>query len=658
MKIIYFLLLSFTIIGSVISCKPIKLVDADRHFSNGEYFEAATLYRKLYQKTKRTERDKRAMLAFRLAESYRLYNNVTRANPAYGNSIRYNPTDTLSRIQYARTLQKSGEYKKAAEQYEIFLKSYPDNQFAINGLKGSLLAPTMRDNPTLYEVTKMDIFNSKRSEFSPMLLPPDYDVMYITSSRDEASGDDKSTITGLKNNDIFVVRQDESGNWMKPEPAGSVNSDFDEGAPTFSSSGDVMYYTYCPQEPENPTTAYIYKSTRSGGEWGQGIRLNFLNSDTTKLYAHPALTPGGDFLYFVSDMEGGYGGKDIWRAALSDGEIMYIENLGPEINTAGDEMFPYMRNDSTLYFASDGHPGMGGLDLFKARYNKQTNEWEVENMGSPINSSADDFGITFKGDKEQGYFSSNRNDARGYDHIYSFKYPVTFTKLEGYIVDTDDEFIPNAIINIVGNNGTNQKFPGKNNGTYQMDIEQGVNYVMLATAEGFLNSKMDLKTVIQEKDSIYYIDFVLYPIDKPAVLENIFYDFDKAALRDESRKELDDLIELLEINPHVTIELSAHTDRKGSQEYNQKLSQRRAQSVVDYLIAHRVPKDRLSVAGYGKLQPKLVTKGIAKKYDFLKEGDVLNEEFILTLTPDQQNVADQINRRTEFKVISTTYGMR
>lgn len=658
MKFKFYYIVLLSIIAGVVSCKPLKLSEADRLFKNGEYYEAATMYRKIYQKTKRTERDQRGLVAFRMAESYRLYNNVIRANPAYANSIRYNPKDTLNYIQYARSLQKVGEYKKAAQQYELFLKSYPGNEFALNGLEGSLMAPEMKANPTLYEVKRMDIFNSKRSEFSPMLLPPDFDVMYFASSRDEASGDDKSTITGLKNNDIFVVKKDENGKWLKPEGAGAINTDFDEGTPSFSPSGDVMYYTFCPQEPEHPTTAYIYKSVRSGGEWGAGARLSFLNNDTTTLYAHPSINPDGDLLYFVLDMEGGYGGKDIWRAGLVGDEIIYVENLGPEINTAGDEMFPYVRNDSTLYFASDGHPGMGGLDLFKAVFNKKTKSWKIENMGSPINSSGDDFGITFSGEKEKGFFSSNRNDARGYDHIYSFEYPTTYTKLEGYIVDTDDEFIPNATINIVGNNGTNQKFSGKNNGTYQMDVEQGVDYVMLASAKGFLNSKRDLKTIRQEKDSLYLVDFVLYPIDKPAVLENIFYDFDKAALRDESRKELDGLIELLEINPHVTIELSAHTDRKGSQDYNQKLSQRRAQSVVDYLIAHRIPKDRLTVAGYGKLQPKVVTKGLAKKYDFLKEGDVLNEEFINTLTPEQQKIADQINRRTEFKVISTTYGLR
>nr|WP_297161391.1 OmpA family protein [uncultured Dysgonomonas sp.] len=655
--ILYFLLVFTLGLGAfMFSCKPVKLSDADRHFKNGEYFEAASMYRKLYRKTPPKNRELRGRIAYRQAESFRLINNVALANAAYVNAIRYNPTDGLIRLQYARTLHKEGKYKQAIEQYKLFLKTMPDNQFALNGLKGAEMAEEMKKNPTKYIVKRMDIFNSSRGEFSPMLLPPDYDLLYITTNRDNVLGDSKSAITGMKNNDIFVARKDENGKWMKPEPAGPVNTEADEGTPSFSASGNIMYYTYSKQEPDWSTNAVIYKSQRADGSFNKGEKFAVL-TDTMSMYAHPSISPAGDFLYFVSDMPGGYGGKDIWRAGMFGDEVSFVENLGPEINTAGDEMFPYVRNDSTLYFSSDGHPGMGGLDIFKATLNKRTKKWNVENMGYPINSQGDDFGITFEGEREAGFFSSNRGDGRGLDHIYSFEYPIVRVVVEGYVVDKDDDFVPNPTIRVVGNNGTNEKFGGKPNGTYRLDVQRGVNYVFLASAEGYLNTKMSLKTVETEKDSVYYVDFVMYAINKPAVLENIFYDFDKAALREESKKELDDLIELLEINPNVTIELSAHTDRKGTQEYNQRLSQRRAQSVVDYLIAHRISKDRLTVAGYGKLQPKVVTKSIAKKYDFLNVGDVLTEEFILALPPEQQEIADQINRRTEFKVLSIDFGL-
>lgn len=642
--------------GLLTSCKPVKLADADRHFRNGEYYQAGTMYRKMYRKIPPKDKELRGTVAYRLAESYRLTSNVVSANAAYINAIRYN-TDTLVHLQYGRTLHKAGNYKLATSEYKIFQDKYPNNIFVENALIGAENAPEWKANPTKYIVKRMEVFNSRRGEFSPMLLPPEYDLIYITTNRDDVQGEAKSAITGQYNNDIFVARKDENGKWMKPESAGAVNSEFDEGTPSFSASGSLMYYTFCNEDPEKSANAAIYRSRRGDGEWSKGERLAF-TSDSSYMYAHPALSLDGKYLYFVSDMPGGYGGKDIWRAAMFDDDVSYIENLGPDINTAGDEMFPFMRNDSTLYFSSDGHPGLGGLDLFKAVFNHQTTSWSIENMGVPINSQGDDFGITFDKDSESGFFSSNREQARGADHIYSFEYPIIKVGLEGYIVDKDDDFIPNATIRIVGNDGTNEKFNGKPDGTYRFQVEQGVNYVLLASADGFLNSKMDLKTIIEEKDSTYYVDFVLYSINKPAVLENIFYDFDKAALREDSKKELDDLIELLEINPHVTIELSAHTDRKGTQEYNQRLSQRRAQSVVDYLIAHRISKDRLTVAGYGKMQPKTISKGIAKRHDFLKEGDVLTEEFILSLPVEQQEIADQINRRTEFKVLSTSYNLR
>lgn len=630
--------------------------EADHRFAQGEYFEAASMYRKIYSKTSPKKREIRGEAAYKMAECYRIINNVARARGAYANAIRYLSDDSLISLQYARILHKNGAYPQAAAQYKKFLEYFPGNTFAQNGLQGTGLALEMKSHPTRYTVKRMELFNSRRGDFAPMLLPPEYDDIYITSSRDEAQGDENSTITGLKNNDIFYSRKDENGKWLKPEVVEGLNTEFDEGAVSFSVMGTTMYYTYCPQDPTKPTASEIRVSQRSGGAWSKGTKLE-LSKDTVSVFAHPALTPSGDFLYFVSDLPGGFGGKDIWRAAMMGDDVNYIENLGPEINTAGDEMFPYMRSDTVLYFSSDGHPGMGGLDVFKATFTSE-GKWVLENMGSPINSSMDDFGITFDGYNEAGFFSSNRNDARGYDHIYSFEYPTIKITLEGYIIDKDDEFVPGATIRVVGNDGTNEKFQGRNDGTYRLQIDRGTDYVLLASAEGYLNTKMDLTTLNMEKDSLYYVDFVLYSISKPNILENIFYDFDKATLRDSSKVALDELIELLEINPNVTIELSAHTDRKGSDEYNQRLSLRRAESVVKYLIAGGIAEDRLVAVGYGEQQPKVVTKNVAKKYDFLKEGDILTEEFVLPLSPEQQEIADQLNRRTEFKVLSITYGLK
>ena len=334
-----------------------------------------------------------------------------------------------------------------------------------------------------------------------------------------------------------------------------------------------------------------------------------------------------------------------------------MENLGPSINTEGNELFPYVRDSVTIYFASDGHPGMGGLDLFKATLDS-TGQWIVTHMGAPINSAADDFGITFEGDKERGFFSSNRGDARGWDHIYSFEYPTITIQIEGYVSDVEEYAIEKAVVRIVGKDGLNMKVPVKPDGSYKVELARDVSYVMMAEAPNFLNQYFELKTSDEEKDETYYVDFFLSPVDKPVVVENIFYDFDKATLRPESKEALDQLVKILNENPNVTIELGAHTDRKGTEAYNENLAQRRAQSVVDYLIESGIDPDRLTAKGYGETVPKIITAKLTEKHPFLPEGTILNEAFVNALSPEQQEVADQLNRRTEFQVTGLDYELR
>lgn len=635
--------------------------DIDRKFAEGKYFEAAEDYRKLYRQTSPKKKELRGEIAFKMGETYRLVNNPVRANVGYANAVRYKVEDSTLHLQYARSLHKVGDYKQAAQHYKAFLKLFPENPFAQNGLKGIELATEWKKNPTGHEVKRMTLFEqSKGSEFSPALLPPEYEqVLFTSNGGKEIVGDTISPITGLKNNDIFMSRHDEQGKWIAPEHLDApVNTEGDEGVVSFNRSGNAMYYSYAPFDSIRTAPASIYISRRSGGTWGAGQKIEINKNDTVSVFSHPAIDSSEKFLYFVSDMPGGYGGKDIWRASLVGDMVEYVENVGASINTAGDEMFPYLRNDTTLYFSSDGHPGMGGLDIFKAVYNRNSKKWDLSNMGHPVNSFADDFGITFAGEREEGFFSSNRNDARGYDHIYSFFKPIIQTKIEGYIVDTDDEFVAKATVRMVGRDGTNRKFPGKDNGTYQVQADQGVDYVFLASAPDHLNTRMNLTTIQMKRDSTYFVDFILTPINKPVVLENIFFDFDKATLRPESKEGLDELIELLEVNPNVAIELSSHTDRKGTDEYNDRLSQRRADAVMNYLIEiGKISPDRLTSVGKGKKESKTVTRGIVKKYDFLQEGQVLTPEFIEELSPEQQVIADQVNRRTEFKVSSITYGL-
>ncbi|MBD5369912.1 MAG: OmpA family protein [Bacteroides sp.] len=656
-RVLYFLLLLPALLAGMSACKSVKLSDADAQLERGEFNDAAKSYRKIYNRlTKREERPLRGEVAFKLATCHRRLNQASRASAAYQNAIRYEYPDSMAFYWLGRSLQAEGKYMQAAAAYRTFLEWQPDNLLAKEGLKGSLRAEAAKkDKKTRYVVKNAKIFNSRRADFAPMYLDKSYDQLYFTTTNEKVTGTNRSEITGMKKSDIWVSKKNERGEWQRPEAVeGELNSEMDEGIVSFSSDGQTMYLTMARRVPDANTSVEIYTSRRSDATWSAPQKLD-ITADTLSAVGHPAVSPDGTYLYFTSDMPGGFGGKDIWRINLKE-RAGSLENLGPQINTPGDEMFPYMRNDSTMYFSSDGHPGFGGLDLFTARLNSTGDFWSVENMGLPMNSPGDDFGITF-GEGESGFFSSNRGDGKGYDHIYSFELPELKITISGWVVDKDDEPVPNAVIRIVGDDGSNQKEVARDDGSFKFRLERGVKYVMLAGAPGYLNVKQEFESDDEEADADYGVDFVLAAINKPQVVENIFYDFDKATLRPESKEALDEMARMLADNPNVTIEMGSHTDRKGSDEYNDRLSERRAKSVVDYLISAGVDPRRLTWKGYGESQPKRVTKRINKEFPQFEEDTVLDEAFIESLDPEQQEVADQINRRTEFQVTSTTFDM-
>lgn len=637
------------------SCKTPKLTKADQQFERGEYFDASKTYRAVYNKLNpRQDRELRGRVAYQLATCYRRLNMAARASAAYQNAIRYEYPDSMTLYYLGRSLQMEGKYQPAIDAYNEFLAKAPDNQLAQEGLRGCQLALRQKTLPkTRYAVRRAKNFNSRRSDFAPMYLDKSLTTLYFTSSNEKAMGDTKSEITGTKNSDIFYSTKDEKGNWQRPEQAqGELNTVFDEGITAFSPDGQTMYLTLAKRSETSNTSVEIYTSKRSDATWSAPQKLE-ITADTISAVGHPAVSPDGKYLYFASDMPGGYGGKDIWRIDLNE-RAGSLENLGPQINTAGDEMFPYVRTDSLLYFSSDGHPGFGGLDLFRARLNTTGDRWSIDNMGVPMNSPGDDFGITY-GEGEQGFFSSNRGDARGYDHIYEFNLPEIKVTISGYVVDKDDEPVPGATIRIVGDDGSYQKEVARDDGSFKFNLNRGVRYVMQAGAKGYLNVKQEFESDMEEADADYGVDFVLAAVFKPQVVENIFYDFDKASLRPESKAALDEMAQMLRDNPTVTIEMGAHTDRVGTEEYNISLSDRRAKSVVDYLVEAGISTDRLTWKGYGESVPKTVTKRINKEYPQFPEGTELNEQFIDTLSEEDREAADQINRRTEFQVTSLDY---
>ena len=628
----------------------------EKFLAIGEYHDAAEQFKKAYTKTPTKERQLRGQRALKMAHCYRHISSTQKAISAYRNALRYNVATLDDRLDYARLLLKNGEYKRALTEFELLNDSMPNNVLVRNGLLSAKMAPKWKEQGSDYTVKKMTEFNSRRADFCPVLAGDQWDRLYFSSTRNDALGDELSGITGAKPGDIFFSDKDDKGKWSKPQTIESgLNTEYDEGACCLSPDGSTMYLTQCLSDASYPRFAQIVTAQRSDASWGKTTPL-LITNDTLSAYAHPAVSPDGEWLYFVSDMPGGKGGLDIWRMRLTANGPVGVENLGEPINTPGDEMFPTFRPNGDFYFSSDGHPGFGGLDIFIATVGED-GKYHLSHPGYPLNSQGDDFGMTFQGQLNQGFFSSNRGDGRGWDHIYSFYNPEIVQTIRGWIYEQDGYELTAGEARIVGTDGTNLRLGVRGDGSFEYVVKPGVDYIILAMCDGFLNHKEEIHVDSVKESKVYDLQFPLASISAPVLIDNIFYAFDKATLLPESKNALDSLILMLNENPNITIELSAHTDYRGAEDYNKKLSQKRAESVVNYLINHGIAADRLTAVGYGEEKPKTIRRKVAERYPWLKENDVLTEEFILKLKPEQQETANALNRRTEFKVLRTTYNM-
>ena len=628
----------------------------EKFLAIGEYHDAAEQFKKAYTKTPTKERQLRGQRALKMAHCYRHISSTQKAISAYRNALRYNVATLDDRLDYARLLLKNGEYKRALAEFELLNDSMPNNVLVRNGLLSAKMAPKWKEQGSDYTVKKMTEFNSRRADYCPVLAGDQWDRLYFSSTRNDALGDELSGITGAKPGDIFFSDKDDKGKWSKPQTIESgLNTEYDEGACCLSPDGSTMYLTQCLSDASYPRFAQIVTAQRSDASWGKTTPL-LITNDTLSAYAHPAVSPDGEWLYFVSDMPGGKGGLDIWRMRLTANGPVGVENLGEPINTPGDEMFPTFRPNGDFYFSSDGHPGFGGLDIFIATVGED-GKYHLSHPGYPLNSQGDDFGMTFQGQLNQGFFSSNRGDGRGWDHVYSFYNPEIVQTIRGWIYEQDGYELTAGEARIVGTDGTNLRLGVRGDGSFEYVVKPGVDYIILAMCDGFLNHKEEIHVDSVKESKVYDLQFPLASISAPVLIDNIFYAFDKATLLPESKNALDSLILMLNENPNITIELSAHTDYRGAEAYNKKLSQKRAESVVNYLINHGIAADRLTAVGYGEEKPKTIRRKVAERYPWLKENDVLTEEFILKLKPEQQETANALNRRTEFKVLRTTYNM-
>lgn len=685
-SIVYILVLA--LIAGLNSCSlKSRIKRADKKYAIGEYYDAAEIYKQVYSRVNsKQDRALKGRIAFSQGECYRILNSPRAVN-SYKNAIRYKYQDSIVYLHYAQVLQYQAKYGEAEKNYAIYLEAHPDDYVARAGQYACRMMPEWKKEKTRFIVSPAKEFNQRRtSNFAPAFISKDGDAVMFTSNRQEQNTGGKkklkraSPVTGVQSFNLYSARKDAAGKWqdfhlaegLYEEAGGEGENENDStsaksgqaelGVCCFTEDGKTMYFTYsCPINGQD-LGAKIYTSSRASGEWAEPQEVK-LFKDSSITVGHPSICATGDTLYFVSDAPGGFGGKDIWMAELDGSEWVNPQNLGPRINTSADEMYPCIHPDGSLFFASNGHPGYGGLDIFKGvrdtvaeRVDTIPINWLVFNMGTPFNSNGDDFGITFVGNTQNGMFSSNRAQLKkGYDEIYAFELPEMVFAVEGNVVDHNNEPITDAQLRIVGNDGTNSKVAVRRDGTYKVKLNRDVKYAILASARGYLNDKATLTTYDLKDSKTYNQPFVLAPISKPVKMDNIFYEFGKWTLTKQSETELNRLVKLLNDNPNITIELAAHTDCVGDSVSNKTLSVKRAESVVNYLIKSGIEKERLTPMGYGEEKPVIVDAPLHKQYPYLPQGQVLDEEYIKTLPQNRQEECNQINRRTEFKVLKTTY---
>jgi peptidoglycan-associated lipoprotein len=638
------------IIGAVNAQKNFTK-DADAAFTGEAYFKAIDLYKKAYQSEK--SKSKKAEILFRIGECYRLTIDPKQAEIWYDKAIAAKYPDALAILYKADAIKAQGRYDEALTLYKEYNTQQPDDPRGTSGIKSCEMAQKWKDTPTRYEVQNEVLLNSKNYDFSPAFADKKYESLIFTSTREGSTGKEADTRTGESFSDLYYSLRDKKGKWSVPTLLdATVNSEGNEGASCMNRKYSTLYFTRCGYDPKKSLTCNIFTSDKKGQAWGDAIPLT-LGPDTIT-FGHPSLSPDDEYLIFAADLSGGYGGKDLWLSKYDKKGKSWSTplNLGADVNTALDDMFPYIHDDGTLYFSSNGHPGMGGLDIFKAQKLGPEKWGKVENMGYPINSSANDFGLIVEGDKPRGYFTSNRADGKGGDDIYSFYMPSLVFVIQGNITDVDSKQpIAGATIKLVGSDGTSVEKKSDENGFYifaekegnaaDRYINENTTYQIFVSKNEYLNAKGQQTTVGVDKSTTFVEDFALQNISKPEKeirFPEVLYEFGKYELLPQSKDSLNFLYQTLIDNPTIVIELSAHTDSRGSDKLNDPLSQNRAQACVDYLVSKGIPGDRMLAKGYGKRRLKITDAEIKKM-----------------TTEEEREAAHQKNRRTVFSVLRTDY---
>ncbi len=653
--------------------------EADKHFELRKYYEAIDLYKKAYSQT-RNKPEKRRIL-YQIAECYLQSNDLRRAERQYDKAINAGFPLPIVYMKYAKVLKMLGKYEEAKLAYEKYMEKEPGDRRGQIGYDYCDSALAWIDNPTRWEVEPMKRQNSRENDFAPSYAETkNYSVVVFTSSSTDATGRKYDEWTGQSFTDLFYITKDKKDNWSRPQLFDEdkiINTEHNEGTSTFNKKANTIYFSRCLKVKKEKLGCDIYFSKKRGRSWGEPEALN-IAADSLKV-VQPSISEDEKTMYFVSDMPGGYGGADIWmvRRTSSSKPFGAPENLGPIINTTGNEMFPYLREDGVLYFSSDGHPGMGGLDIFRSTM--INGRWtEPENMKYPINSPGDDFGIILEGgekaygQEENGFMTSSRDvrGTRGGDDLFQIHLPPILFTLTGVVRDNQTlQRIPGAKVVIKGSDGTVKETVTDEKGIYRFNNEQilpRTTYDMEVTKDPPKKTDKPIyfgetgkETTIGYRESTDLVhDFKLEPIPAdPIVLPEIRYELAKWDLQDEFKDSLSDVVEIMNQHPNIVVELISHTDFRASHEFNDTLSFKRSRSCVEYLIKEKgIDPDRLIPVGRGEREPRKLKKTITYDGVTFKTGTHLTEDYINGLrTTREKEAAHQLNRRTEFRIVRSDY---
>ena len=667
-KIFFTLIITFVFSIQPILAQNKACKSADIAYERKQYNTAIERYKKAYKKnSKKKDQDTRDYITYQLAECYRLTEASKLAESHYKRLLKteYPKNNPTIYLYYADALKRNKKYEYAIANYTIYNELMPDDPRGVAALNDIENIQKWIDTPTRYEVTRIKKLNSRATEFGVAWTSNNYNEIIFSSTREGGVTKEKDAITGQNFADFYTSRQNKQGEWEEAVLVDEdvINSTGSEGMPFINKSFSTLYFTRCPNHKKRMSGCQIMKASRSGSMWSDPVAVEIKTIDSLDVIGHPTLSSDELKLYFASERKNGMGGKDIWVSEReSTGEKFgRPRNLSDIVNTEGDELYPYLRNDSTLYFSSNGHGGMGGLDIFVTTLDA-SGEWtEPINLKHPFNSIGNDYGITFHPTEDRGFFSSNRDTKNGLDDdlYYFIEPPVLFT-LGGTIKNQNSlQFVEGADIKITASNGSKFSTKSSETGAFMFtnsQIKSNETYVLTINKKNYFTFTDTISTIDYETSQDIVKNYQISTIpNTPVVLPDILYELSRWELRPQFEDSLRGLIEILQVNPNITIELASHTDNRDTHENNDILSLKRAQSVCDYLVIRGIDPYRLKAKGYGERVPRTLHKYYKYNSFVIPSGTKLTEEYINKLPKEVQEYAHQLNRRTEFKVISKDY---